>query len=165
MGRKKWIISKFDKELCAQISEDYGVPPFSALLAVSKGITNEEELSEFFGGESEFFDDPYELPDMDKAVDRIENAVSNKEKIVVFGDYDADGVTSTALLYFYLKKRGADVSFYIPDRNTEGYGMNIRSIEKIASEGAGLVITHCVVASRLSSFPQKVSGYQMLSCP
>lgn len=151
MGRKKWIVSKFDKELCAQISEDYGVPPFAALLAVSKGITDEEELSDFFGGESWYFDDPYELPDMDKAVSRIERAIFQKEKIVVFGDYDADGVTSTALVYSYLKKRGADVSFYIPDRNIEGYGMNIRAIEKIASEGAQLVIT---VDNGISAFEE-----------
>lgn len=151
MSRKKWIVSKFDKERCAEISEDYGIPPFTALLAVSKGITDDAELEEFFSEETIYMSDPFELPDMDKAVDRIEKAIADEEKIAVFGDYDADGVTSTALLYTYLKKRGANVTYYIPDRIDEGYGMNIDAIDKIKSEGVSLIVT---VDNGISAFEE-----------
>ena len=151
MSRKKWTVSKFDKELCAEISEEYCIPPFAALLAVSKGIVEDEELSEFFSDEMIYMSDPFELPDMDKAVERIEKAIGENEKICVFGDYDADGVTSTALLYTYLKKRGADVIYYIPDRNLEGYGMNLSAIDKIKEQEVKLVIT---VDNGISAFEE-----------
>lgn len=151
VGRKKWSVSAFDKNLCAEISHQYGVSPFAALIAVAKGMTDESELDEFFGSENIYLSDPYELPDMEKAVLAIRKAVEEKEKIAVFGDYDADGVTSTALLYLYLKKRGADVIYYIPDRNSEGYGMNGDAIDKIKSQGVKLIIT---VDNGISAFEE-----------
>lgn len=151
MGRKKWVVSEFDKDLCAEISQQYGVPPFAALIAVSKGITDEGDLDDFFSEDVVYLSDPYELPDMEKAVFRIRKALEENEKIAIFGDYDADGVTSTALLYSYLKKLGADVIYYIPDRNAEGYGMNVSAIEKIKEQGVGLIIT---VDNGISAFDE-----------
>ncbi|MBQ7654717.1 MAG: single-stranded-DNA-specific exonuclease RecJ, partial [Clostridia bacterium] len=151
MGRKKWVVSEIDKDLCAEISQQYGVSPFAALVAVSKGITQESDLEDFFSEEPVFFRDPYELPDMEKAVFRIRKALEENEKIAVFGDYDADGVTSTALLYSYLKKCGADVIYYIPDRNSEGYGMNLQAIDKISAQGVKLIIT---VDNGISAFEE-----------
>ena len=84
---------------------------------------------------------PSLLPDIDKAVERIINAINEKEKIVIYGDYDADGVTSVSLLYSFLKENGADVDFYIPDRILEGYGLNIKAINKISKLGTKLLIT------------------------
>lgn len=160
MSRKKWVVSAIDKERCAEISEEYGVSPFTALLVVAKGITDETDLEEFFNEEKIYMSDPYELPDMNKAVNRIRKALEDKEKICVFGDYDADGVTSTALLYGYLREKGADVTYYIPDRNGEGYGMNTEAIEKIRDEGVGLIIT---VDNGISSFEEaeKISSLGM----
>ena len=140
MSRKKWITAHIDKELAAQVAENHSLDPFTALILVSRGITEYEDVEEFF--ESDFsFCDPYLITDMDKAVERIEKAIDNFEKICVFGDYDADGVTATALMYSYLSDRGADVMYYIPDRVSEGYGMNCGAIDKLNEQGVKLIIT------------------------
>lgn len=141
MSRKKWIFSKFDKEYAAEIAERYELSPFAAVLLASKNFEDEEELEAFLSDESTFLVDPYELPDMDKAVIRISRAIENFERIMVYGDYDADGVSSTALLYLYLRERGADVQYYIPDRLTEGYGMNLDAVRKIKERDVDLIIT------------------------
>ena len=85
--------------------------------------------------------DPYLLPDMDKAVKRIENAIALREPIVIYGDYDVDGITAASMLFLFLKERGAEVEVYIPNRYTEGYGMNCEAVEVISGRGAKLVIT------------------------
>lgn len=141
MSRKKWVFSKFDKEYAAEIAERYELSPFAAVLLASKNFEDEEELEAFLSDENAFVVDPYELPDMDKAVARINKAIENCERIMVYGDYDADGVSSTALLYLYLSQRGADVQYYIPDRLTEGYGMNLDAVRKIKERDVNLIIT------------------------
>ena len=141
MIRKKWKISSCDKDLAAQIAQDYSLNPFVALLAVSRGLKSETELSAFFDEQFPFFSDPFDLPDMEKAVKRLSVAIDNNESIVVFGDYDADGVTSTALLFSYLEARGANVSSYIPDRQTEGYGLSVESVCVLQQMGAKLIVT------------------------
>lgn len=105
----------------------------------NKGLETREEIDSFIycnGGSK----DPFLFKDMKEAVDRIEEAIINNEKIVVYGDYDVDGMTSTVVLYLYLLNRGADVSYYIPSRETEGYGLNVKSIDKL-SESCQLIIT------------------------
>ncbi len=140
MSRKKWLTAHIDKDLAAQVAESHSLDPFVSLILASRGITDYEDVEEFF--EPDFcFCDPYLITDMDKAVERIEKAIENNEKICVFGDYDADGVTSTTLMYSYLKSRGADVMYYIPDRVSEGYGMNCAAIEKLANQGVKLIVT------------------------
>ena len=140
MSRKKWLTAHIDKDLAAQVAESHSLDPFVALILVSRGIVDFEDVEEFL--ESDFsFCDPYLIADMEKAVERIEQAIENKEKICVFGDYDADGVTSTTLMYSYLSSRGADVMYYIPDRITEGYGMNCSAIESISKQGVKLIVT------------------------
>lgn len=141
MSRKKWIFSKFDKEYAADIAERYELSPFAAVLLASKNFEDEEELEAFLSVDNAFLVDPYELPDMEKAVLRINKAIENFERIMVYGDYDADGVSSTALLYLYLKSQGADVQYYIPDRLAEGYGMNLDAVRKIKERDVDLIIT------------------------
>ncbi len=141
MSRKKWIFSKFDKEYAAEIAERYELSPFAAVLLAGKNFENEDELEAFLSDENPFLVDPYELPDMDKAVSRINRAIENYERIMVYGDYDADGVSSTALLYLYLRDRGADVQYYIPERLSEGYGMNLDAVRKIKERDVDLIIT------------------------
>lgn len=140
MSRKKWLTAHIDKDLAAQVAENHSLDPFTALILVSRGITEYEDVEEFFDTDFSFCD-PYLITDMDKAVERIEKAIENFEKICVFGDYDCDGVTSTALMYSYLTSRGADVIYYIPDRITEGYGMNCGAIKKLHEQGVKLIVT------------------------
>lgn len=140
MSRKKWLTAHIDKELAAQVAENHSLDPFTALILVSRGITEYEDVEEFFDSDFSFCD-PYLIVDMEKAVLRIEKALENNEKICVFGDYDADGVTATALMYSYLSSRGADVMYYIPDRISEGYGMNCEAVKTLHEKGVKLIVT------------------------
>ena len=140
MSRKKWITAPIDKDLAAQVAENHSLDPFTALILVSRGITEYEDVEDFFDTDFSFCD-PYLIADMDKAALRIKRAIDNFEKICVYGDYDADGVTSTALMYSYLSSHGADVMYYIPDRITEGYGMSCSAVDKLHAQGVKLIIT------------------------
>lgn len=137
---RKWEVRPLDKERAAAFAQTYGVPFFLAMLMNIRGFDDAAHLREFLG-EGEPLSDPFLLKDMDKAAARITRAVDNMEKIAVYGDYDADGVTSTAMLYSYLETRGADVIFYIPQREGEGYGMNIGAVEYLKEQGVSLIVT------------------------
>ena len=137
---RKWEVRPLDKERAAAFAQTYGVPFFLAMLMNIRGLDDAAHLREFLG-EGEPLSDPFLLKDMDKAAARITRAVDNMEKIAVYGDYDADGVTSTAILYSYLETRGADVIFYIPQREGEGYGMNIGAVEYLKEQGVSLIVT------------------------
>ncbi len=141
LNRKKWQIILCDKDLAAQIAEDHNMNPFVALLAASRGINNEIEISDYFMDQGVALSNPFDLPDMKKAVDRLNIAIDNDEHIIIFGDYDADGVTATVLLKSYLEARGACVSHYIPDRQTEGYGLSEESVGVLKDMGAQLIVT------------------------
>lgn len=140
MGRKKWCVNEVNKALACEIADKFDIDPFAALLLVSRGITEDAQIEEFFADESEL-SDPFTLKDMDKAVERINEAIENDEKIAVYGDYDADGVTATALLCEYLQLNGCDVISYIPDRNSEGYGLNCNAVKSLCEMGVSLIIT------------------------
>lgn len=139
MGYKKWEIAKVNKEIAVKLAEECDVEPFLALMAYSRGYTDAFSLDEFLSRDVPDLD-PFVFPDMEIGAERVIKAVENSEKILIYGDYDCDGVTSTALLYLFLKDLGADVSYYIPSR-AEGYGMNCASIEAIAKDGVKLIIT------------------------
>ena len=137
---RKWEVRPLDKERAAAFAQTYGVPFFLAMLMNIRGLDDAAHLREFLG-EGEPLSDPFLLKDMDKTAARITRAVDNMEKIAVYGDYDADGVTSTAMLYSYLETRGADVIFYIPQREGEGYGMNMGAVEYLKEQGVSLIVT------------------------
>lgn len=137
---KYWKPEQIDKEKVKEIITDFSIPSIVAMLLNIRGINTFDEINRFLYEEDEL-DDPFLLIDMDKATERIFEALNNKERICVYGDYDADGVTSTALLYDYLNSLNADVTYYIPSREAEGYGMNNLAIEKIAQAGTKLIIT------------------------
>lgn len=137
---RKWEVRPLDKERAAAFAQTYGVPFFLAMLMNIRGLDDAAHLREFLG-EGEPLSDPFLLKDMDKAAARITRAVDNMEKIAVYGDYDADGVTSTTMLYSYLETRGADVIFYIPQREGEGYGMNMGAVEYLKEQGVSLIVT------------------------
>lgn len=140
MSVKKWIVGTPDREKAKLLAEECDVDPFAALIAVGRGIDNEGEL-ELLLSDEPILCDPSELADIKIAADYINGAVANGVKIAVFGDYDCDGVVATSLLYDYLVSRGAEVVAYIPDRVDEGYGMNCGAIDKLATQGVGLIVT------------------------
>ncbi|MDD6660078.1 MAG: single-stranded-DNA-specific exonuclease RecJ [Eubacteriales bacterium] len=140
MSYKKWIINEADKEKASHLSEQMNIDAFIAFLLVSRGVDNELTASEFLSDSSRF-SSPYSFKDMDKAVKRINTALDEGEGICIFGDYDCDGVTATALLYTFLQAMGGNVSYYIPNRITDGYGMNFGAIDKIKANHTDLIIT------------------------
>lgn len=129
-----------NKERVVALAQKLEIPSFLAMMLVLRGVTTVEEAEAFLGGEAAPFD-PFTLPDMDRAVERIRKAVDHFERIAVYGDYDADGVTATAMLYLYLDSCGADVVYYIPQREGEGYGMNKVAVKKLSEMGVHLLIT------------------------
>lgn len=131
---KKWTLPQIGKG--GEIHEKYG--DFLGDILLSDGFLSNSEIDSFFGCNE--LSDPFLLTDMQNAVDAITSAVENGEKIVVYGDYDCDGVTSAAMLYGYLEMIGAEVEFYIPERS-EGFGMNIPALERLVANGAELIVT------------------------
>ena len=141
MSRKKWIVRSGNKENATMFAEKLGVSPYAALIASTRGINTIDGAKEFFGLNERKSVDPMDFPDMYAAVKRIQKALDEFERIAVYGDYDADGVTSTALLYSYLEMQGADVVYYVPNRHTEGYGLSYEAIDKLSMMGVKLIIT------------------------
>ena len=142
MGLKKWRVAECDKTLAKQLAEEceMEVDPIVALIASARGYDDPMELEQFLSDEP-YFTDPWETADISEAAEIVKEAIASGEKIAVFGDYDCDGVTATALLYSYLKTLNADCLYYIPDRFDEGYGMNFDAIKKLKDSGVSLIIT------------------------
>lgn len=123
------------------IAEEFGLATIVAELLVKKGYTTIEEVRTFLEPSSTSFHDPYLLYDMQKTVDRIQEAIVSGEHITIYGDYDADGLTSTAIMYETLTQLGADVDYYIPDRFKDGYGPNKAAYERLIADGTELIVT------------------------
>lgn len=140
MAFKKWCVADFDKQLAKELAAECDVDPIVALIASSRGYEDPTELEQFLSDDP-VFSDPRECVDIEKAADIVNDAIEKGEKIAVFGDYDCDGVTATALLINFLRAEGADCIYYIPDRFTEGYGMNCDAVKKLAEDGVKLIIT------------------------
>lgn len=141
MNNKIWVYKNIDNVIVNDLMVRYGLSELCAgVLHNRLGIVggNPDNL---FKRVLHNLHNPFLLNDMDLAVERIEKAIMKKEKITIFGDYDADGVTSTSILYMFLRENGADVDFYIPNRFSDGYGMNMDSVKKIAENGTNLIIT------------------------
>ena len=137
----RWIVRKNDEKAVQMLSDKLDISPLTATLLVNRGIDDPVEANRFLHIEREDFHDPYLMQDMKKAVERISRAIQDQEKILVYGDYDADGVTSTAVLMTVLRDLGASVEFYIPNRFTEGYGPNENAFRQAADNGVKLIIT------------------------
>ncbi len=140
MARKRWNPCKLNKNKAAEIAQSRGIDPILALLLLNRGVNSPAQLDQFFS-ESEPLLDPMLLPDMGKAVEQINRAVFDGERICVYGDYDCDGVTATALLYSYLESQGADVTYLLPDRQKDGYGLSRGVVERIHKTGTHLIVT------------------------
>ncbi|MBF0436207.1 MAG: single-stranded-DNA-specific exonuclease RecJ [Magnetococcales bacterium] len=125
----------------AQTAREAGLEPFFAGILADRQLQNREEIRRFFEPRLSMLTDPLEFKDMDKALDRIIHALKSNEKLAVFGDYDVDGATSSALLLRYFRALGADIKLYVPDRLTEGYGPNPKAMHTLAQAGVTLIIT------------------------
>lgn len=123
-----------DEGLVTSLASESGVSKNLVSLCVERGIQTAEELQEFLSPTPHLIHDPFLLHDMDKAVGRIQEAIENGELIHIYGDYDADGITSTTILYETLEMLGAQVSYYLPNRFTDGYGPNIPAFERALDE-------------------------------
>ena len=138
---KKWELCDTDLKKVEEISKEYNVSNLLAIALVNRGITAKEDLKIFLNPTRNDFHDPYLMPDMEIAVNRIIKAIENKEKVIIYGDYDVDGITSITVLKKFLADRGLNVDEYIPNRLDEGYGLNKKAIDKIVEKKYKLMIT------------------------
>ena len=138
---KKWEYNEVDENKVLEISKKYDVSELLATILVNRNIIEDEKIKVFLDPTRNDFYDPFLMPDMEIAVDRIIKAIKDKEKIVIYGDYDVDGITSIAVLKQFLEDRGMDVGYHIPNRLDEGYGLNKDAIEEIYKNGYKLMIT------------------------
>ena len=137
----RWIIKPEPKiEVVKQLSNDLNIDLNIASLLVSRGITNFNEAKNFFRPNPSSLHDPYLMKDMDKAVSRVQSALTKNERILVYGDYDVDGTTSVAMLASYLENKTKNIETYIPDRFDEGYGISYKGIDYAADNNFNLVI-------------------------
>ena len=140
MPIKRWTIRQADDEAARRAAKALGLPPLAVRILAGRGFDTQEAIRRFLTGDCALTD-PMALRDMDRAVKRIRRAIAEGEKIAVYGDYDCDGILSTVVLYSYLESAGADVCYYIPHRDREGYGLNREALQIIRDDGVRLVIT------------------------
>jgi single-stranded-DNA-specific exonuclease recJ len=138
---KKWQICETDKEKVDELKSKYNISELLATILVNKNITTQKEINEFLNPTRNDFFDPFLMNDMDIAIKRIKKAIENQEKVIIYGDYDVDGITSITVLKSFLKDVGLDVDYYIPNRLEEGYGLNKNAIDEIAKKEYKLMIT------------------------
>jgi single-stranded-DNA-specific exonuclease len=145
---KSWRFVPVEQELRDYLSSRLGISAVVAQVLINRGIDNEKDARHFLYAGVETLGDPYALKDMDKAVERITAAIAKEEKITVYGDYDVDGITACSILYKVLIRLGAKVEYYIPERQSEGYGLNHSALEQICKTGTTLIITvDCGISS------------------
>ncbi len=140
MKYKQWNICTARVEDCRRMT-DAGIPPLPAAVLCVRGLNTPEKAQAFLDDRPELLHDPFLLKDMDRAVERIEKALSQNEIIAVYGDYDVDGITSTCLLTDFLRRQGATVVSYIPDRMGEGYGLSRQAVDSLHAQGVTLIVT------------------------
>lgn len=138
---KKWEYCKINEEDVKNFSLKFNVSELLAKILINRGITEEKQVDKFLNPTRKDFYDPFLLLDMEKAVERILKAINNKEKVIIYGDYDVDGITSITVLKKFLQERGLTVEYYIPNRLEEGYGLNSEAMKSIIDRKYSLIIT------------------------
>ena len=143
--KRNWTLKCDDfagcRERVSSLAADIGYSEIFTQIVINRGFDTKDAASDFLEKRTESFYDPFIMADMDKAVERIAEAVKKKEKIVIYGDYDVDGVTSVSVLKLYLDSVGADASYFIPSRFSDGYGLARGTIDNLINDGVQLIIT------------------------
>ena len=164
---KRWVVKpQGDPATVEALASALRIPPVLANLLVQRGIDTEEKAHSFFNPQLSDLHDPFLMKDMDRAVERVEAAVRNQEKIMVYGDYDVDGTTAVALVYKFLRHIGhRNLLFYIPDRYTEGYGISVKGIDYAARKGVTLIIAlDCGIKATEKIVYAKSKGVDFIIC-
>lgn len=138
---KKWEYYEEKQELIENISKKFNISNLLAKILINRNIVDDDQIKVFLNPTRNDFYDPFLMPDMEKAVNRILKAIKNHEKVMIYGDYDVDGITSITVLKQFLKERGLETGHYIPNRLEEGYGLNKNAVEEIAKQKYTLMIT------------------------
>lgn len=160
---KQWQFQPHDSTQVQHLHRTAGIAPVVAQLLVARGVTDPTAAKQFLAAKLSDLRNPEDLPGVEGAANRIHDAIQNGKKIAIYGDYDADGMTSTAILLRGLRLLHADVRFYVPNRIEEGYGLNHQALEKLSEEGINLVITvDCGIASLEEAKTAKRLGLELI---
>jgi single-stranded-DNA-specific exonuclease len=163
MVRKIWETVPADDACCRALADALSIPLVVARLLTQRGVTDPDAAHRFLHPALSHLHDPWLLTDMRPAVDRIRKAIAGRERIVVHGDYDADGITSTAMLRRALEVLGADVGHFVPDRMTDGYGLQPETIARLAAEGARLIVSvDCGIRAREAADAARALGVDLV---
>lgn len=164
--KKRWVINQeASKQQIKDLSNDSGLNDILCNLLIQRSVYDKEAVKAFMSPSLDDLHDPFQMKDMDKAVERLNKAISDNEKILVYGDYDVDGTTSVALMYSYLKGLTSNISYYIPDRYTEGYGVSYMGIDYAAENGYSLLIVlDCGVKAVEKVSYAKEKGIDFIIC-
>ena len=138
---KKWILQAVDEQKAGELAQALGLPKLLALLLVARGEGEADQAAKFLAPKIASLQDPFVIPNIKAAAERVLLAKQRGEKVVVFGDYDVDGVTGTAIVVQTLKLLGLEASYYIPHRYNEGYGLSVAAVKALAADGIKLIIT------------------------
>lgn len=162
----RWVYAQPEnEEAISNLQEQLGVTPKIARLLTLRGIDSYEKAKLFFRPDLSQLHDPFLMKDMDKATERLAEAIRGSQKILVYGDYDVDGTTSTAILYLFLKEFGVDVDFYIPHRFKEGYGINPEGIQYAIDSQADLIVSvDCGITAIEETLKAKEHGIDIIIC-
>lgn len=164
--KKRWVINTPPAwDNIEQLAKGLDCNPVIANLLIQRGVNTVEEARAFFHPTLDMLHDPFLMKDMEKAVERLEQAINNREKVMIYGDYDVDGTTSVALLYKFLKNKCNAPEYYIPDRYIEGYGVSIRAIDYAASNNISLmIVTDCGVKAVEKVLYAQSKGVDVIIC-
>ena len=164
--KKRWTYKEAGNPSTVEVlMNELGIDRVLATLLVQRGIETFEQARKFFRPELEHLYDPFLMKDMKEAVARIERAIQSREKILVYGDYDVDGTTAVALVYSFLRKRNPNMSTYVPDRYSEGYGVSVTGIDFAAEHGYSLIIAlDCGIKAVEKVEYAKTKGIDFIIC-
>mgnify|MGYP000352322988 CR=1 FL=1 len=166
LTNKRWILKNNNNtEDLQKLIKETRIPPVLLNILINRGIKTFQDIYDFFNPNYTQFHNPFLLKDMDKALERIERAIENKEKILIYGDYDVDGTTGVALVYSFFKKRYENIIYYIPDRITEGYGISDLGLEFARQNNVKLIIAiDCGIKDNDKVEKAKAYGIDFIIC-
>jgi len=141
LSDKEWLVRKADESFCDSLAGELQVSPLTARLLFHRGIRSSEEAEKFLSTSLNHMRSPFLFRHMEGAVQRIHQAIVGKERVLIYGDYDADGLTSMAVLVCFLRSADLEPLYYVPDRISEGYGFHAAAIPAFKEQGVQLIIT------------------------